>query len=214
MMKNDVFLAAKRLYDFMSACPPCPDRADVILALGSHDLRVPDHAAGLYLAGAAPIIICSGGYGKMTEGTFPKPEGVLFAERCIASGVPESCILIENKATNTGENFSLSRRLAQGRKFKTGIAVCKPYMAKRALATGQIQWPEIQWSVSVPALSFEQYAPDEAALIPEIELMTGDLQRLKVYAEKGFQAPTPVPPEIWDAWRLLCQAGFDRYVLK
>ena len=52
MMKNDVFLAAKRLYDFMSACPPCPDRADVILALGSHDLRVPDHAASLYLAGA------------------------------------------------------------------------------------------------------------------------------------------------------------------
>ena len=125
-MNQDILLAAKRLYDFMSACPPCPDRADVILALGSHDLRVPDHAAGLYLAGAAPIIICSGGYGKMTEGTFPKPEGVLFAERCIASGVPEGCVLIEDKATNTGENFSLSGRLAQAEKSKRALPSASP----------------------------------------------------------------------------------------
>ena len=213
MMKNDVFLAAKRLYDFMSACPPCPGRADVILALGSHDLRVPDHAASLYLAGASPIIICSGGYGKMTEGAFPKPEGVLFAEQCRQKGIPEDRILIEDKATNTGENFSFSKRLTQGRAFKTGIAVCKPYMAKRAWATGTMQWPEIQWSVSVPLIPFAQYAPDEAALIPEIELMVGDLQRLQVYAEKGYQAPVNVPNDIWSAWRLLVKTGFDRYVL-
>lgn len=213
MMKNDVFLAAKRLYDFMSSCPPCPDRVDVILALGSHDLRVPEHAASLYLAGTAPLVICSGGYGKMTEGTFPKPEGVLFAERCMELGVPKDCLLIEDKATNTGENFSLSRRLTQGLDFKTGIAVCKPYMAKRAWAAGKMQWPEIQWGVSVPPISFEQYMPDEASLIPEIELIVGDFQRLKVYAHQGYQAPVPIPDELWEQWRLLCRAGFNRYVL-
>ena len=53
-------------------------------------------------------------YGKMTEGTFPKPEGLLFAERCMQKGVPEGCLLIEDKAANTGENFALSRQLARG----------------------------------------------------------------------------------------------------
>ena len=208
-----VFRAARNLYDFMSSCPPCPDRADMILALGSHDLRVPEHAASLYLAGTAPIVICSGGFGKMTENTFPKPEGAVFAERCMELGVPKDRLLIEDKAANTGENFSLSKRLAQGRDFKTGIAVCKPYMAKRALAAGKMQWPGIRWSVSVPQVPFERYMPDEASMIPEIELIVGDFQRLKVYAIQGYQAPVPIPDELWEQWRLLCRAGFDRYVL-
>ncbi len=213
LMDEAVFRAAKCLYDFISACPPLPEKADVILALGSHDLRVPDHAAALFLSGAAPLMICTGGYGKMTEGVFQRPEGVLFAERCVEKGVPEGCILVEDKATNTGENFSLSRQLAGDRKLKTGIAVCKPYMAKRAWATGTKQWPEIQWSVSAPAIPFAEYAPDETALRAETELMAGDLQRLKVYAEKGYQAPVAVPPIVWDAWRFLVDAGFDRYLL-
>ncbi len=212
-MDDAVFRDAKRLYDFLSDCPSPPARADFLLVLGSHDLRVPDHAAELFLSGAAPLAICTGGYGKMTEGTFLKPEGLLFAERCVQKGVPESCLLIEDKAANTGDNFALSRQLARERVLKTGIAVCKPYMAKRAWAAGTKQWPEIQWSVSVPSIPFEEYAPDEAALIPEIELMTGDLQRLKVYAEKGYQAPVHVPLDVWDAWQRLVAAGFRRYVL-
>lgn len=213
-MDEAVFRDAKRLYDFLSDCPPPPARADFLLVLGSHDLRVPDHAAALFRAGVAPFVLCTGGYGKMTEGTFPKPEGMLFAERCVKQGVPESCILIEDKATNTGENFSFSKQLVQDRSVKTGIAVCKPYMAKRAWAAGTRQWPEVDWSVSAPALPFAEYAPDETALMQEIELMAGDLQRLRVYAEKGYQAPVDVPDSIWAVWNRLVDAGFDRYVLR
>ena len=81
------------------------------------------------------------------------------------------------------------------------------------LATVIRQWPELRWSVSVPDLPFSAYMPGGEALIPEIELMVGDLQRLQVYAEKGFQAPVSVPPGIWQAWRRLVRAGFTRYVL-
>lgn len=202
---------AQRLYEFMAECPPA-ESAEFLLVLGCHDLRVPDHAAELYLSGAAPLVICTGGFGKMTEGRFQMPEGLRFAQRCMERGVPADAILIEDRAGNTGENFSLSRSLVSGK--KTGMAVCKPYMAKRALATGKKQWPEIRWSVSVPRIPFARYEPDDAALIPEIELMTGDLQRLKLYADRGFQAPTHVPGEVWEAWRRLVDAGFDRYVIK
>ncbi len=212
-MDREVLEMAKCLYDFMSAPTPLPEKADLILVLGSHDLRVPSHAADLYKRGIAPLVICSGGYGKMTEGVFPRPEGVLFAERCAELGVPPCAVLIEDRASNTGENFSLSRQLAGDRRIQRAVAVCKPYMAKRALAAGKVQWPGTQWHVSVPDIPFEGYSPDDAALQGEIELMVGDLQRLRLYAERGFQAPTEVPGRVWEAYLGLVRAGFDRYVI-
>ncbi|MCR4883982.1 MAG: YdcF family protein [Clostridiales bacterium] len=213
-MENGVLRAAECLYRFLSSAPPPPKKADLILALGSHDLRVADHAAGLYLSGAAPMIVCSGGYGKMTSGVFPQPEGVLFAARCRELGVPLSALLIEDRASNTGENFSLSMRMMSAGNIQTAVAVCKPYMAKRALAAGEKQWPGVRWSISVPEIAFEDYSPDEDSLKAEIELMVGDLQRLKVYAEKGFQMPVDIPEEAWAAYRELVGAGFDKYVIK
>lgn len=209
-MREAILRDAACLYGFMSACPP-PEKSDFILVLGCHDLRVPDHAVSLYFAGLADLIVCTGGYGKMTEGVFPRPEGELFAERCLRLGVPADAVIIENRSTNTGENFVFSKGLVTG---KRAVAVCKPYMARRALATGRMQWPGIQWSVSVPDIPFELYSPDEDSLKSEIELMVGDLQRLRVYADKGWQAPVPVPEEVWEAWKRLVRLGFDRYVIR
>ena len=80
--------------------------ADLIWALGSHDLRVADRVAELWHAGMAPLVVMSGGLGNFTEGVFEKPEADLFAERAIELGVPEEVILIENRSTNTGENVN------------------------------------------------------------------------------------------------------------
>ena len=96
---------AELLYDFLSECPPLPERADIILAAGSHDCRAADHAAALYLRGLAPLIVCTGGFGKMTEGMFTRPEAEVFAERCTAAGVPAGAIITECRASNTGENL-------------------------------------------------------------------------------------------------------------
>jgi len=42
-------------------------KADFVFALGSHDLRVAERAADLYLAGHAPYLLLSGGLGNFTE---------------------------------------------------------------------------------------------------------------------------------------------------
>ena len=206
---------AAAVYAFLSACPPPPPRADLILALGSHDLRVPEFAAALYHRGAAPLVVCAGGLGKMTEEVFPRSEGELFAERCEALGVPRDRLLIENRSRNTGENFLCTRALlaSRGLRAESGICVCKPYMNTRALATGRQQWPEMHWSVGTPALRFEEYFPGGPPAA-EIALMVGDLQRLRVYAAQGFQAPTAVPEEIWAAGRRLAADGYDAYVIR
>ena len=150
---------AELIYNFLSFPGPVPDKADVIIALGTYDLRVADYAAEVFLSGRAPLLICSGGLGKLTSSLFTTPEAELFAERCRALGVPSENILIEAASTNTGENFRFSRELLSERGIfpSTGIAVCKPYMAKRAWATGTKQWPEVTWSVMTQPLSLEEY---------------------------------------------------------
>lgn len=205
---------AKAIYDFLSDTPRT-EHADFILAAGSHDLRVADQAAALFHASVAPLIVCSGGFGKMTAGTFRKPEAELFAERCMALGVPEAAVLIENCSTNTGENFTLSHRLLDERGIvpKTGVVTCKPYMSKRVWATGTRQWPSVRWYVAPPFCPFEEYPTKDILLERSIQLMVGDLQRCRVYAERGYQAPVDVPEDIWAAMERLAAAGFDEQLI-
>lgn len=217
MRKEQEILAdAKALYDFHSQCDGYPIKADIILAAGSHDLRVADHAAELFLSGQASILICSGGLGKVTSGLWSEPEGVVFSKRCVELGVPKECIVIESQARNTGDNFALSKVLLNSKGIfpKTGIVVCKPYMAKRAWATGSKQWEDVRWHSRVPNISFYDYPSEETPLNRMINLMVGDLQRLKVYAEKGFQVPVEIPNDIWAAYERLVSDGYDEFVIK
>ena len=213
--RNAVLADVELVYDFLSAAPEPPERADLILALGNHDLRVPGYAAALYHAGAAPLVVCAGGLGKLTEGVFPEPEAVLFSRRCVELGVPAERILIEPRSTNTGENFRFARALLAERGLvpHSGILVTKPYMAKRALATGAAQWAELDWYVGTPALRMAENFPD-GPTDTDIAVMVGDLQRLRVYAELGFQAPVAVPEPIWAAYKRLVLDGFDGHVIR
>ena len=214
--REDTLRDAELLYRFHSDCGESPGRSDLILAAGSHDMRVPHHAAELFLSGAAPWLICCGGMGKVTEGMWTEPEAVLFARACTAMGVPENRILIEDRSTNTGENFRFGREilLQSDVSADSGIIVCKPYMSKRCLATAQKQWPELRWSVNAPKISFSDYANSDCPLDQEIELMVGDLQRLRVYPVLGYQASVEIPEEVWQAYERLVADGYDRYVMQ
>jgi hypothetical protein len=39
--------------------------------------------------------------------------------------------------------------------------------------------------------------------------MTGDLQRLKIYPEKGFLVSMEIPANVWDAYTKLIEMGFE-----
>lgn len=40
-----------------------------------------------------------------------------------------------------------------------------------------------------------------------------DVQRMKVYAEKGFQIPQEIPGEVWEAYESLVEAGYDKFLV-
>jgi uncharacterized SAM-binding protein YcdF (DUF218 family) len=190
--------------------------ADCILVLGSHDPRVAERGAELFLAGLAPLVLFSGNEGSLTRGKWGRPEAEVFAEVALARGVPPERILMEKEATNTGENVAFSRRLlaARGLLPRRAIAVQKPYMERRTWATFQKRWPELELLVTSPPLSFEDYPNAEISRDDVIHIMVGDLQRILVYGANGFQVPQEVPAEVHEAYRALIEAGYTRMLIR
>ena len=47
-----------------------------------------------------------------------------------------------------------------------------------------------------------------------INIMIGDLQRIRIYAEKGFQVYQEIPVEVWRAYEKLVALGFDQQLVK
>ncbi|MGN6355724.1 MAG: YdcF family protein, partial [Parafilimonas sp.] len=190
--------------------------ADCILALGSHDLRVAERAAQLYLDGWAPLLIFSGGLGNFTKEMWTQSEADLFAEVALKMGVPKEVILVENKSTNTGENILFTQQLVKEKKINPSsfIVVQKPYMERRSYATFKQHWPDKKLMVTSPQIAFEDYPTEEIPLEKVINIMVGDLQRIKFYPAKGFQVYQEIPDDIWEAYEQLVAGGFDKHLMK
>jgi len=189
--------------------------SDAILVLCSHDLRVAERGAQLFLEGLAPVLIFSGGLGSITRTLMTSPEADQFAAIARQMGVPADRIVIENKSTNTGENVRFTRALleARGLSIHSFIVVQKPYMERRSYATFRKVWPEPEVRVTSPRVSMAEYLRgySHGALSAHdvISIMVGDLQRIRVYAERGFQIPQEIPDDVWAAYEELVRAGYD-----
>lgn len=208
---------AKIIWDYMLLHQPLQP-ADAIFVLGSLDTRVADYAAKLFLRGLAPLMIFSGsGKGRLTEHLFNKSEAETLADIARKAGVPDKNILIENQATNTGENIRFTYQLLQqrGQTIKSLILVQKPYMERRTYATFKAQWPEPTTRICVtsPPIAFGDYFDDINTKQHVREALVGDLQRVKLYAAQGHQIPQTIPPEVWAAYEHLVAAGYTKRLL-
>ncbi|MDE3183532.1 MAG: YdcF family protein [Bacteroidota bacterium] len=215
MLNQEIITLAKKLWNYHLLNNRL-EKTDCILALGSHDLRVPERAAELYLQGYAPLMIMSGGLGNFTQGLWTEKEADKFAAVAIKKGVPPEAILIENNSTNTGENIVFTQKLLEekGLDPKSFIVVQKPYMERRSYATFTKHWPGKKLLVTSPKISFEEYPNEEIPMERVINIMAGDLQRIKLYPEKGFQVYQEIPAEVWDAFEKLVALGFDKHLMK
>jgi uncharacterized SAM-binding protein YcdF (DUF218 family) len=193
--------------------------ADAILVLCSHDMAVAGRGAELFLAGWAPLLIFSGGFGAITRHLWHEPEADRFAAVAIEMGVPRGRILIENRSTNTGENVLMTKQLLAERHFdpQRFILVQKPYMERRSYATFKRHWPEKEVIVTSPQASFDEYvngySNNAVSTDDVIAIMVGDLQRIRVYPSKGFQIAQDIPEDVWEAFEELVQAGYDKYLV-
>jgi len=191
-------------------------KADCIIVLGSHDTRVAERGAEVFLGGWAPLLVCSGHLGGLTSGIWTRSEAEIFADIAVGLGVPRARVLIEARSTNTGENVDFSRQLLaeKGIEPRKAIAVQKPYMERRTLATFRQRWPELEVVVTSPQIAFEAYPTGGIRKDDVVHIMVGDLQRLIVYGRKGWSVPQDIPAEVMEAYARLVAAGYTRRMLK
>ena len=214
----DTYAYLEDLWNYLYMEHPL-EPADAIIGFGSHDQTIASRAAQLYKAGWASRILFTGYLGKGTLGVFPKPEAELFAEIAVKEGVPPEAILIEDKATNTGENIHFAKRMfeSKGMVPKKIIAVHKPYMTRRVWAALQKQWPEVEVIVAPGNPSLKDYVAGMLADGVEegeiIDSLVGDFQRMDAFARLGYQIPQEIPPRALASYEALIKLGYDKYVV-
>ena len=191
-----------------------PKPADVIVGFGCYDEDIPRRCAELYRQGYAPWVCFTGGLGRNTGKLWTKTEAQRFAAIAMEAGVPAERIILEDKSTNSAENLLFTPQILAeaGVKAEKIIAVHKPYMEKRLWAAMQVYWPDVQAIYTSPRVTIEEHiAHAEKIGMTEkgvIDTIVGDVQRMELYAEKGYQRAVEIPAEVRNAFDALVAQGY------
>jgi hypothetical protein len=137
-----------------------PAPVDFCFVLGCPDASTMRPAVDLYTKKFTSKLIISG------HGPTPQspPECEVFKEYAIGHGVPESAISLEQRASNTLENFIFSRRIIASEvgwpNTCSAAIVGKPFHMRRALMTARMHWPADLRLLMLPAASSEEETAD------------------------------------------------------
>ncbi|MBA0051951.1 YdcF family protein [Streptomyces sp. AJS327] len=187
-----------------------PRACSVAVGLGSHDLGVADATVDLYERGLVPLVLFTGSTSPTTRERMPRGEAVHYRDRALELGVPDSAVLVEPNARNTGENIRFSRTVLeeQGVDVTSVLLVSKPYEERRAYATARKLWPNVEIVSASTPMTLADYVDSigDARLV--IDMLVGALQRLLIYPEQGFMVAVPVPDDVMAAYDRLRGAGF------
>jgi hypothetical protein len=86
-------------------------------------------------------------------------------------------------------------------------------MERRIYATFKKVWPGKECIATSPQISFEEYPNGTTSKEEVINIVVGDLQRIKVYSGKGFQIHQDIPTDVWSAYQGLVQLGYTKYLV-
>ncbi|MFI5735247.1 YdcF family protein [Kribbella sp. NPDC051587] len=182
--------------------------ADIGIGLGSHDLGVATYAAHLFHQSLFPTLVFTGATSPSTTAYFPRGEAIHYRDQAIKLGVPAANILVEPRATNTGQNIAFTRDLLAGTPVKSVLLISKPYMERRAFATCQKQWPEVQATCASAPIDLTTYINTIGDANFVLNMLVGDLQRVITYPARGFAIEQNVPADVHHAYDRLIAAGY------
>jgi len=216
-MTEEALRLARILWDYHQL-NQTPIPADIIVALGTNDLRVAEFAAGLYQNGYGKQVVCTGGIAHASDllaTRWDVSEAEMYASVLERRGVPKEAILLETQASNTAENFSFTKALLRqaGVEASNVVIAVKPFMQRRAWATLAVEWPEMPATLASPELTLDEYFTPELTPDRIVNIIVGDLQRIWVYARKGYSAPQPLPIEVKSAYEGLVQMGYTEHLI-
>lgn len=215
MSISDQDLAGK-IWEYMSLKHPL-EKADIIIGLGSFYKQTADWCAKLWQDGLAPKIIFCGNTGTFSDSS-DIPEAKRYSLRAQELGVDPEAIIVEPDSTNTGENIIFAHRKLQsiGIEPTRVILVTLPGLLRRGYATAMKQWPtekKPEFLCSGEPMTFNQYVNLPDSELDIIDILVGNLGRMRTFAEAGYQIEQDIPEDLWDAYNELIERGYDKYVV-
>jgi hypothetical protein len=212
---NDAIELAKILWNYNYLNQKLK-KADCIIALGNSDIRTVQTAASLMNRSYSELLVTTGGFGRLTEDVFTKPEAQLFADEAIRYGVPPQKILIEDASTNTFDNFRFTKKLLKDKALnpRSILVVTKPYMERRAQMTAHAVWPEVTVVVTSPPLDFDNYINESIPMDLLINMLVGDTQRLMIFSDSGHIPKQEFPDKVTDAYNELIKLDYTKQIIK
>lgn len=206
--------ALATLHAYLAAGDPRPAApAAFVVGLGHFDRAIPRLCGDLVRAGHAEWIIFSGGVGA-GSGDFTQPEARELRDELQrhAPELLERIALVEDKSTNTGENFAFTTQalaatrpdLIPGATRRGALIVATPCRLRRARATAHLHWPGVRIFGVCPERSLGEEAALYARLGQDLRSqLVGEVERLVSYPGRGFIASVTVPAEVLSAARRL-----------
>ncbi|WP_235211199.1 YdcF family protein [Nocardia brasiliensis] len=173
-----------------------------------------DYIAELYHRNLFPLIVFTGANAPGTTELFPRGEAVHFRDRVVELGVPEDVILLEPRATNTGENIDFTRALLEERStVRSVLLVSRPYQQRRSYAICRKRWPTVDVICGSRPLPLDDYIANIGDVDRVINMLVGDTQRIWVYAANGWAIEQDVPSDVHKAYSQLVDVGFTSRLL-
>lgn len=216
---NKVFESAKVLYDYLNIDMK-KFKCDLIIGLGCMNTGIPKECARLYKEGYGEYIVFSGNVGKGTKGVLNITEAERFKKIAIEEGVPESKIILEQKATNTYENYKYSKILLDEMKinYDSVIVVHKPYVKRRCLAIADVELSNKNFCITSQNLTFEEFVEQSEeentmSLSEIINELVGEINNILNTPKYGIQSKQEINDEVIIAYQYLLENHYNKYLL-
>jgi len=191
-------------------------KVDCLIVMGSNDTTVAHRGAKLFQKGLSNLIITTGSKGRLTPQDWHEPEAKKFAQIIVGFGVPKERILIEDKSTNTSENILYTKELVRKNdlEIKTAIFVMQPCIERRAYAMFLSKWPELKIFTPHKKVDYKDYVDVVAPKDEIVNLIVGEISRLKIYGDEGYLVKQEIPRQVKDAFEDLVSLGFTKYLVQ
>lgn len=217
--KIEIKKALKEIWNYMKLNHPI-EKCDIIIGCGCSNLDIPIKCLELQKEGYAPKILFVGGYGKITKNNFNKPEAEIYKDIALANGIKEDNILIESKSTNTGDNFRFGMKILEKNNIKYNkiLIVHKPFNERRTYSSAKIILKNKDIKITSPDITFEEYLKklnkkSYLEILDEISVIVGDIQRMVIYPQFGWQIENELPELVKKSYYYLKDIGFSKYIL-
>ena len=96
--------------------------------------------------------------------------------------------------------------------------MCRPYVERRTWACYKKYMNEYKGIITSEKISCKEYMENYnikgVSKDAWINVLVGDIQRMKVYAERGLQEKVDIPDNVWEAYKELVKRGYDKDLLK